>query len=58
MLNYAKILNAMQTRSTLTLADMKKSPVLASLPFRNYMTSSFRRSMLNEMKRMEVGWYL
>lgn len=57
--NYTKILNAMRTQPSLTLADMKEETGISVTAIQKLLDQLIsKRSMLSVERKMEVGGYL
>lgn len=56
--NYTKILNAMRTQPTLTLADMKEKTGISVTAIQKLLDQLISKSMWSEVRRKGVGEYL
>lgn len=56
--NYTKILNAMRTQPTLTLADMKEKTGISVTAIQKLLDQLISKSMWSEARRKGAGEYL
>lgn len=56
--NYTKILNAMRTQPTLTLADMKEETGISVTAIQKLLDQLISKSMWSEARRKGAGEYL
>lgn len=56
--NYSKILNAMRTQPTLTLADMKEETGISGTAIQKLLDQLISKSMWSEARRKGAGEYL